>query len=132
MEKYIIFNGDLDIPVLSMHTTGDPLVFPQVEQAYAGVVKAAGDSGMLRQVFVHRAGHCAFTSAENLAAFHTLIQRLDSGKWGNSTDPDKMRQKAKAYGSTYNVLPPGTAVVPPAFITYRPAMFLRPFDPRNR
>lgn len=131
MEKYIVFNGDLDIPVLSMHTTGDPLVFTQVEQAYASVVKAAGDSRMLRQVFVHRAGHCAFTPAENLTAFHALIQRLDTGRWDDSTGPDQMNREANAYGLTYNVLPPGTGAVPPAFIPYRPAVFLRPFDVRN-
>jgi len=131
MEKYIIFNGELDIPVLSMHTTGDPLVFNQVEQAYASVVKAEGDVSLLRQVFVHRAGHCAFTPAENLTALHTLIQRLNSGRWLDTTDPDQMNQEANAYGPTYNTLPPATTVVPPAFITYHPAVFLRPFDARN-
>lgn len=131
MEKYIIFKGNLDIPVLSMHTTGDPLVFPQVEQAYASVVKAAEDARQLRQVFVRRAGHCAFTPAENLTAFHTLLQRLDSGQWFDTTDPAQMNQEANAYGPTYNVLPPGTTVVLPAFIPYHPAVFLRPFDARD-
>jgi pimeloyl-ACP methyl ester carboxylesterase len=131
MEKYIIFNGDLDIPVLSMHTTGDPLVFNQVEQAYVSVVNAAGDASLLRQVFVHRAGHCAFTPAENLTAFHTLIRRLNTGRWFDMTDPDLMDQEANAYGPTYNVLPPSATVVPPAFTTYHPAVFLRPFDARK-
>ena len=30
----ITFTGDLDIPVLTMHTTGDGLVVNQNEQAY--------------------------------------------------------------------------------------------------
>ncbi len=131
MEKYIVFNGDLNIPVLSMHTTGDPLVFNQVEQAYASVVHEEGDANLLRQVFIHRAGHCAFTPAENLTAFHTLIQRLNSGGWSDTTDPGQMNQEASAFGPTYNVLPPSTTVVPPAFITYHPAVFLRPFDARD-
>lgn len=131
MEKFIIFNGDLDIPVLTMHTTADPLVFNQVEQAYRSVVDAQGDGSLLRQVFVHRAGHCAFTPAENLTALHTLIQRLNSGKWFNSTNPDLMNQEAAAFGPTYNVLPPSTAPVPSAFLAYQPAVFLRPFDARN-
>ena len=131
MEKYIVFNGDLNIPVLSMHTTGDPLVFNQVEQAYASVVTEDGDARQLRQVFVHRAGHCAFTPAENLTALHTLIQRVNSGRWLDTTDPDQMNQEATAYGPTYNVLPPETTVVSPAFIPYRPAVFLRPFDAHN-
>lgn len=131
MKKFIIFNGDLNIPVLTMHTTADPLVFNQVEQAYGSVVNAEGDGGLLRQVFVHRAGHCAFTPAENITALHTLIQRLNSGKWFNSTNPDLMNQEATALGPTYNVLPPSTTPVPSAFLAYQPAVFLRPFDARN-
>lgn len=130
MEKYIVFNGDLDIPVLTMHTTADPLVFNQVEQAYASTVQQAGDSNLLRQVFVNRAGHCAFTAAENLVALHTMIHRLDTGKWSNLTDPTLLNQKATAYGPTYNVLVSGSTVtpsVPPAFVAYRSAVFLRPF-----
>ncbi|HEY0754732.1 MAG TPA: hypothetical protein VGD98_12280 [Ktedonobacteraceae bacterium] len=76
MQKYIVFNGKLNIPVLTMHTIDDPLVFNQVEQAYDSVVDSQGNASLLRQVFVDRAGHCAFTSAENLTAIHTLISRL--------------------------------------------------------
>src|SRR5262249_52974936 len=34
----ISFNGHITVPVLTMHTTGDGLVIPQNEQAYASVV----------------------------------------------------------------------------------------------
>ena len=33
--RYITFNGQLSMPVLTMHTTGDGLVVPENEQAYA-------------------------------------------------------------------------------------------------
>ncbi len=130
--KYIVFNGDLNIPVLTMHTTGDTLAVVPTEQAYASVVQAEGDSNLLRQIFVHRAGHCAFTPSEEVTAFHTLINRLDTGKWSNSTDPDLLNQQAAALGPTYNLLPPTyTTVVPPAFLTYQPAPSLRPYDIRD-
>jgi pimeloyl-ACP methyl ester carboxylesterase len=121
MKQYIVFNGDLDIPVLTMHTTGDPLVFVQTEQAYASVVREAGDASLLRQVFVQRAGHCAFTDAEMLTALHTLIHRLDTGHWGNATDPTLMNDEAAQFGANFNAFPP-------AFLHYEPAVFLRPFD----
>jgi hypothetical protein len=124
LNNYISFNGTLDIPVLTMHTTGDGLVSNQDEQAYASVVRSAGDSSLLRQVFVHRAGHCAFTPSETLSAFQTLIHRLDTGKWGGSTDPSLMNQEAAALGSTFNP-------APPAFLAFEPTPFLRPFDVRN-
>ena len=37
------------------------------------MVNEAGDSSLLRQTFVHRAGHCAFTPAGTITAFQTLI-----------------------------------------------------------
>ena len=124
LNKYITFDGNLNIPVLSMHTTGDGLVVNEDEQAYASVVSSAGNNSLLRQVFVHRAGHCTFTPAETLTAFQTLIHRLDTGQWGDSTNRNLMNQEATALGSTYNP-------VPPAFIVFEPTVFLRPFDIRN-
>jgi len=124
LSKYIIFNGNVTIPVLTMHTTGDGLVVNEDEQAYASVVRSEGNNSLLRQVFVHRAGHCSFTPAETLTAFQTLINRLDSGTWVNSTDPTLMNQEAAALGQPYNV-------APPAFLSFQPTVFLRPFDSRN-
>lgn len=124
LNKFISFNGDLDMPVLTMHTTGDGLVVNQDEQAYASVVRSHGDASLLRQVFVHRAGHCAFTPAETLTAFQTLIQRLNTGRWDDSTDPGLMNREATALGPAFNP-------APPAFINFKPTVYLRPFDARN-
>ncbi len=124
LSKYIIFNGNLNIPVLTMHTTGDGLVANEDERAYASVVHSAGDTSLLREVFVHRAGHCTFTPAETLTALQTLIHRLNTGIWDNTTNPAHMNQEAAALGPTLNP-------VPPAFINFTPTVFLRPFDIRN-
>ena len=124
LSRYIIFNGDLNIPVLTMHTTGDGLVVNQDEQAYASVVRSEGNNSLLREIFVHRAGHCTFTPAETLTAFQTLIHRLDTGKWDGSTNTDLLNQEAAALGPTLNI-------APPAFLNFEPTVFLRPFDIRN-
>jgi pimeloyl-ACP methyl ester carboxylesterase len=124
LSQYITFDGNLNIPVLTMHTTGDGLVVNEDEQAYASVVRFAGDNSLLRQVFVQRAGHCAFTPAETLTAFQTLINRLDSGRWEDSTNPALMNQEATTLGPTLNT-------APPAFIDFQPTIFLRPFDIRD-
>ena len=65
-----------------MHTTGDGLVVPENEQAYRQDVDRAGDGRLLRQIFVHRAGHWHVPSAIAL----------------NAT--------AASLGTTANVLPP--------------------------
>jgi len=130
LNQYITFDGNLNMPVLTMHTTGDGLVVNEDEQAYASVVSSAGDNSLLRQVFVHRAGHCAFTPAETLTAFQTLIHRLNTGQWSDSTNRNLMNQEAAALGPNLNVFPVGSTLVPtpPAFIVFQPTVFLRPFD----
>ncbi|HEU5379274.1 MAG TPA: DUF6351 family protein [Ktedonobacteraceae bacterium] len=120
LSKFITFNGDLDIPVLTMHTTGDGLVVNTNEQTYAKVVHETGDTSLLRQVFVHRAGHCTMTPAERLTAIGTLVHRLDTGRWEDTTNPDRMNAEATALGPTFNI-------ASPSFIHFQPATFLRPF-----
>ena len=123
VNKFISYNGDLDMPVLTMHTTGDGLVEVTDEQAYASVVKSAGDSNLLRQVFVHRAGHCTFTPAETITAFKTLISRINTGHWP-SISPTKMNAAATELGADLNS-------APPSFLEFKPAQFLRPWDARG-
>jgi len=130
LEKYIVFNGDIEQPVLTMHTTGDGLVLNQDEQAYASVVRSAGNASLLRETFVHRAGHCSFTPAETITAFNTLIQRLNKGHWDDSNHPSTLNTTAAALGPAYNTLGAGTHVGP-SFIEFTPTVFLRRFDARN-
>jgi len=130
LAKNIAFDGDISIPVLSMHTTGDGLVVPENEQAYSSVVDRAGHGNLLRQIFVNRAGHCAFTPAETITAVQTLLNRLSTGQW-NVPSPADMNSEAASLGAA-NVFtdPPTGKPVPvaPAFISYTPAPYLRPFD----
>lgn len=123
VDKFISYNGDLDMPVLTMHTTGDGLVEVTDEQAYASVVRKAGDSSLLRQVFLHRAGHCTFTPAETISAFKTLIDRVNTGHWP-SISPAKMNGMATELGPDLNT-------APARFIEFKPAQFLRPWSARS-
>ncbi|HUA27671.1 MAG TPA: prolyl oligopeptidase family serine peptidase [Streptosporangiaceae bacterium] len=127
----IAFNGHLAMPVLTMHTTGDGLVVPENEQAYADAVNRAGDSRLLRQIFVSRAGHCAFTPAETITAVRTLLNRLATGRWNDKElQPSILNAQAAALGQAENVYSSGGQVVatPAAFVAYRPAPYLRPYD----
>ena len=137
----ISFNGQLSMPVLTLHTTGDGLVVPENEQAYAAVVRKAGNSRLLRQVFVSRAGHCAFTPAETVAAVQVLLNRISTGKWDTSAlQPASLNTAAAALGPEFNIFsaqngtcPAGSPVdgvcaTAPAYVKYRPARYLRPFD----
>ena len=121
----IVFNGELGgKPVLTIHTTGDGLVLNSDEQAYRSVVEAAENGRLLRQAFVHRAGHCTFTPAETIAALHALVSRLDTGRWRDVTSPASLDAAAAALGPALNL-------APPSYIRFEPAVFLRPFDLRD-
>ena len=129
LSKNITFNGDIDIPVLTLHTTGDELVPVENEQPYGVVARRSGDRSLLRQKFVHRGGHCNFTVAEDITALQMLIIRLDSGKWPDG-DPEDMNSAAQALGPSLNMLPqpPPQPVILPAFVRFQPAPFLRTFN----
>jgi pimeloyl-ACP methyl ester carboxylesterase len=126
LNNFLSFDGNLSIPVLTLHTTGDGLVIPPSESAYASVVATAGDSRLLRQLFVHRAGHCAFTPAEVIAAVQVLLERLDSGGWDDGAlKPAALNESAFAQGDSLNQFFGGTA--PPAFRDFVPSEYPRPF-----
>ena len=65
-------NGDLPGPVVTLHTTGDPVVPFFHEALYQAKVEAAGRSDRLQQRSVERDGHCAFTLPEVIGAFNAL------------------------------------------------------------
>jgi pimeloyl-ACP methyl ester carboxylesterase len=137
LSENIIFNGQISVPVLTLHTTDDDNVSVEHAQAYAEVVAEASNSSQLRQIFVHRGGHCNFTEAETIAALNVLVQRLDTGTWPE-LNPEHLNTTAKKLGAWYNVLfycflcstiaPPVGVPMAPAFVDYSPAPFLRPYD----
>jgi pimeloyl-ACP methyl ester carboxylesterase len=116
----IAYTGRITVPVLTLHTTGDGLVVPENEQAYRQAVDQAGDASLLRQAFVDRAGHCAFTPSELITAIMALLDRMTTGHW-HVPSPARMNATAATFGAAANPLPP-------EFTTYRPAPYLRPFD----
>jgi len=129
LERNIVFDGEIRIPVLTLHTKGDGLVVVQNESAYKRVVDEAGHGEFLRRTFVDRAGHCAFTPAETIAAVQALINRLDTGRW-QDVDATDLNNAAAALGPGFNIFgtPQGVVPVPPAYIRFDPNRYLRPFD----
>jgi pimeloyl-ACP methyl ester carboxylesterase len=131
LAQNISFTGQISVPVLSMHTTGDGLVVPENEQAYARVVDRAGHGRLLRQIFVSRAGHCAFTPAETVTAVQVLLSRLSTGRWDDrALQTARLNASAAALGPQFNIFSSGGQVVPvaPAFTAFRPTPYPRPFD----
>ncbi|POX46387.1 alpha/beta hydrolase [Streptomyces sp. Ru71] len=99
----------LGVPLLDVHTVADNLVPVEQERRFGDRVRAAGDGALLRQAYVERQGHCAFTTAETLAAVHAVEHRVTTGRWDAAT-PAALQSSAVALGLD------GAAYVP-----YRPA-----------
>lgn len=127
LDRFVSFDGNLSVPVLTMHTIGDGLVVPQDETAYGDAVRAAGKQDLLRQLFVHRAGHCAFSAAETIMAIEAMLARLDTGSWGGpALAPGTLNDGALALGDSYQTVG-GFLKSPPAFESFTPGPYPRPF-----
>ena len=106
--------GDLEMPVFSIHTNYDPLVPAELEEEYADDVRSEGKRGLFRQAFVDRDGHCNFTPAELVAGLKVLEERVDTGRWSSaSVNPHQLNQRASS-------LDLGDS----AFIRFRPGEFI--------
>lgn len=72
-------NGNLKIPMLTLHTLGDLFVPFHMQQVYARRVAANGASDLLVQRATRDYGHCAFTGPELARTFSDLVQWVEAG-----------------------------------------------------
>lgn len=77
--KYYTPTGKLSIPVVTLHTTRDPVVPVWHEDLYLGTATKAGSADLLVQTKVNRYGHCTFTDQEMLTAFGKLVTWIEAG-----------------------------------------------------
>jgi pimeloyl-ACP methyl ester carboxylesterase len=113
MRETSTLTGRLAMPALTLHTTADGLVPVQHQEEYAQDVHDSGSAALLRQAYADHAGHCAFTTAELVAAVVTMERRIDTGRWDGLAEPHRMRALADSLG-----------LGPAAFIRFRPPEFL--------
>lgn len=99
--------GRLDVPNLTLHTLYDQLAPVEFQHRYAEQVRDARRGALLRQAYVNRPGHCAFTPSELLAAVEAVRHRVDTGRWDQTTNPEQLQAAATGTG-----LNDGPAFVP--------------------
>jgi pimeloyl-ACP methyl ester carboxylesterase len=69
-------SGQLSRPLVTIHTTGDPIVPVWHEALYQEKVSHSdAASSLYSQSIVNRYGHCAFTAEEVLGAFAQLVRK---------------------------------------------------------
>lgn len=72
-------NGEISIPVVSLHTLGDLYVPFKMEQVYRERTEAKGNADWLVQRAIRGVGHCEFTIAEQVAAFEAMVRWEEDG-----------------------------------------------------
>jgi pimeloyl-ACP methyl ester carboxylesterase len=106
-------NGEVSVPVVTLHTLGDLFVPFKMQQLYLQRMKAKRSDQWLVQRAVRDVGHCAFTAAEAAAAFDAMT------KWeAGGTKPagdDVMVVASPLYGCAHtNSTPSFEDYTPPA------------------
>jgi pimeloyl-ACP methyl ester carboxylesterase len=79
IRNYYTPTGNLKIPVLTVHTTRDPVVPIWHEDLLKAAATAAGSSDMLVQTKIPAFGHCNFTEQDTFTAFQKLIGWVEFG-----------------------------------------------------
>jgi hypothetical protein len=111
-----VFDGTLAMPVLTLNGLGDAISPPASQSFYEGTVRTAGREALLRQTYTNSAGHCGFTPAETVASVHTLMRRIDTGKWPETTAAAMSKAAAD------------TRLGAARFVDYTPPRFQRSYD----
>lgn len=71
-------SGKLTHPLITMHTTGDPVVPYSQMTLYRNKTVAADNIALHEIITVNRYGHCQFNQFEILSAFNRLITLIDN------------------------------------------------------
>jgi pimeloyl-ACP methyl ester carboxylesterase len=73
IEAHYQTSGRLSVPLVTVHTTGDPVVPYWHATAYESKVLAAGSELYHEHILVDRHGHCAFNEDDVMNGFLTLL-----------------------------------------------------------
>jgi pimeloyl-ACP methyl ester carboxylesterase len=68
--------GNLTVPLVNLHTTGDPIVPFSQASLYTAKVARTNQSSRFTQIDIERHGHCSFEAGELLNAFAELWDQI--------------------------------------------------------
>jgi pimeloyl-ACP methyl ester carboxylesterase len=126
-EKIMSYTGEICGPVMNVDNIGDSVDSPSMKIAYANTLRKAGNNKLLQIAWVHSAAHGNISDLEKVTGFVTLINRLDTGKWGD-TSADAMNELANQILSETDLLPPTDAEF---MENHGVPQLLRPWDVSN-
>lgn len=93
------FNGDLQVPLLTLHDTGDAVVPISEARAIRKSVDVAAKGDLLVQRTVQSATHCDFTPREMTDAFEALVGWVEDGR--KPSGEDLLASDLSSLGSSF-------------------------------
>jgi hypothetical protein len=124
-EKTTSYSGKISGPVMVVDNIGDPVDADAYKRVYEQTVTNAGNGALLRLAWVRSAQHANQSSLERIAGFSKLIERLDTGRW-TDTSPEAMNARAQEIRRETTI-----DLGPARFIAHNPPETLRPWDASN-
>lgn len=99
IQQFYQTSGKLPAPLVTMHTTGDPVVPYWQETLYGFKVLFNGSTAEYTNLPVIRYGHCNFQPAEVLLGFSLLVQKVSGQALANpeaALPSEEMRRQYRA------------------------------------
>ena len=124
-EKTMSYSGKISGPVLIVDNIGDPFDVEAFDRAYEDAVASAGKAALLRMTWVRSSRHSTQSPLERLTGFSVLVERLDTGRWSD-TSPEAMNRRAAQIRQATSI-----ELGPARFMAYQPPEILRPWDGRH-
>jgi len=78
IEEHYQTSGELRVPLVTLHTTGDAVVPYWHAVEYGEKIEDAGRAVFHEHIRVDRHGHCAFTQDEIIGAFGELVAMVEN------------------------------------------------------
>jgi len=76
IEAHYQTSGELVSPLVTLHTTGDPIIPYWQVNLYKAKVAASGSQSLFAHIPVRRYGHCEFKTSEVLVGFALLVRKV--------------------------------------------------------
>lgn len=124
-ERLTSYSGRIRGPVIVVDNIGDPVDSDAFKRAYARTVERAGNAALLRTTWVRSTRHANQSALEKLTGLVTLLERLDTGTWGDTT-PQMMNVRASALETASDI-----DLGPARFVDHTAPAMLRPWDGSN-
>lgn len=129
MYRHHVSTGELRIPMLTLHSTGDGGAIVDQERWYAEQVRENGKPANLRNTWVHRGGHCTISGAEEIVAVQAIERRVKTGTWPDLS-PDALNAQSAALPPTLHMVFDfstfSDAADTPKYTSFTPPKYLRP------